>query len=54
MPNRRLEGVVHQFLKYADRPESARRGSINFGILVPLFAALLAIGLSAAHWMGIL
>lgn len=44
---------MHQSIKYADGPEKARKGSINFGILVPLFALMLAIGLSVAHWLGI-
>jgi hypothetical protein len=53
LSNRALEGVVSHSVKYAERPDDKRRGSLDFGILVPLFALLLAIGLAFAHWAGV-
>jgi hypothetical protein len=49
-----LEGVVSHSIKYADHADDRRRGTINFGILVPLFALMLAVGLAGAQWAGLL
>jgi hypothetical protein len=48
-----LEDVVSHSVKYAEQPDDKRRGSIDFGVLIPLFALLLAIGLAFAHWAGV-